>query len=131
MAFPQHNLLERVGNEVMNLFLRINTVSKLLANMLINFAIPSHVVCLGGRQLGISEVRGPAHNRDIILRRYSLKLYSSDLETEETLQEFSSICYFQFIYMVITLNSLSTTDLSVFNNIKSFHFQTEASHFLH
>lgn len=41
------------------------------------------------------------------------------------------ISLLQFIYEVITLNSFTTTDLSIDNNLKAFHFQKEAWHFLY
>ena len=64
------------------------------------------------------------HNRNVILRRCSLEIHILfDLEIGERLHEYSLFRYLQLIYMVITLNSLTTTHL------KSFHLQMETSHF--
>ena len=51
-------------------------------------------------------------------RGYSQELYSSDFETEEILKELPSFRCFQLLYVVITLDSSTTSDLSV----KNYHF---------
>ena len=53
-----------------------------------------------------------------------MEIYFSDLETEE--QEFCSFCYIPFIYVVITLNSSTTTDLNVHNSTKIISFPSRS-----
>ena len=57
-----------------------------------------------------SPARKKGYSKDIVSRRYYLELYSSDSRTEET-EDFSSLHYFQLIYIAIILSSFTTAYL--------------------